>query len=134
MLGRLYDAQRKRASHIRSSSARGTFPVNIFCAPQAILWAPAAPPILRPIVSSHEDTQFPLNSPVTKLIIQATRHTRSLSNRIAFVRTRVAPPARDLLLPHRRAGHGILPSAEPAGSCGAAAESTGKEEWGWRLR
>ncbi len=53
------------------------------CTPLAILWAsPAATPFhfsdtSYRITRETLNSQFPINSPVTKFIIQATRHSRS---------------------------------------------------------
>jgi hypothetical protein len=55
---------------------------------------------------SRETAGSLINPPVTKLIIQATRRSRSLSNRIAFGLDKgwVDPCPWNFLLPHRRAG------------------------------
>lgn len=75
--------------HIRALERPRKLPHESLCVPQAIPWAP----VFRPIVLLSRETPNSLSiHPVTKLIIQATRHSRSLSNRIAFVSTRVGTP------------------------------------------
>ena len=58
------------------------------------------------------DTQFPINSPVTKLIIQTARHTRSFIETHRICLDKGWNPACGHFLPHRRAGHGFPPSGE----------------------